>query len=126
MSALKDQLAHLKRMLRRGGATRDDAEDLVQEAVLRLCAYSRAGNEVRDTQSFLKRTVMNLAVDAYRSSRSSRFEPDSVENLGLIDLSPAPDEVCAAQQRLDKMWAALDQVSSRTREVFFMHRLQGL
>jgi RNA polymerase sigma-70 factor (ECF subfamily) len=36
-----------------------------------------------------------------------------------------PDEVFAAEQRLLGMKEALDRVSTRTREVFFMHRLQG-
>ncbi len=37
-----------------------------------------------------------------------------------------PDEVLAAEQRLIRMKETLDRVSRRTREVFFMHRLQGL
>jgi RNA polymerase sigma factor (sigma-70 family) len=32
----------------------------------------------------------------------------------------------AAEQRLLRMKETLDRVSRRTREVFFMHRLQGL
>jgi len=61
-------LRRLKKLLRRGGATPEDAEDLVQEAVLRLHAYTHAGREVHDPESFVARTALNLAVDASRSS----------------------------------------------------------
>jgi len=125
MRVLQGQLRRLKKLLRRGGATPDDAEDLVQEAMLRLHAYARAGGEVRDPEAFVKRTAFNLAVDVHRSSRSDRYELASVEDLELIDMSPAPDAVFEAEQRLVRMKAALDRVSPRTRDIFFMHRLQG-
>jgi RNA polymerase sigma-70 factor (ECF subfamily) len=65
-------------------------------------------------------------VDLHRSSRRDRFETEPVEVLDLLDLGPTPDEIVAAEQRLIRMKETLDRVSRRTREVFFMHRLQGL
>jgi RNA polymerase sigma factor (sigma-70 family) len=126
MRGLKMQLRRLQSFLRRRGASPQDAEDLVQEAVVRLFAYTRKTGEVRNAEAFLTRAALNLAVDLHRSSRRDRFEPEPVEVLDLLDLGPAPDEVLAAEQRLLSMKKALDQVSRRTREVFFMHRLQGL
>jgi RNA polymerase sigma factor (sigma-70 family) len=126
MSVLKNQLRQLQKFLRRRGASPQDAEDLVQEAVVRLFAYTRKSGEVRNPAAFLTRTALNLAVDLHRSSRRDRFEPEPVEVLDLLDIGPAPDEVLAAEQRLLGMRKALDNVSRRTREVFFMHRLQGL
>jgi RNA polymerase sigma factor (sigma-70 family) len=126
MSVLKNQLRQLQKFLRRRGSSPQDAEDLVQEAVVRLFAYTRKVGEVRNTEAFLTRTAMNLAVDLHRSSHLDRFVPESVEVLDLLDLGPAPDEVLAAEQRLLRMKETLDRVSRRTREVFFMHRLQGL
>ena len=126
MRVLKNQLRQLQKFLRRRGSSAQDAEDLVQEAVVRLFAYTRKVGEVRNTEAFLTRTAMNLAVDLHRSSRRDRFASEPVEVLDLLDLGPAPDEVFEAEQRLQRMKEALDQVSRRTREVFFMHRLQGL
>lgn len=122
---IAEQWRHLRKLLRGRGATREDAEDLVQEAVLRLHAFTRAGGEVRDQEAFVARTALNLAVDAYRHSRRNLYELEPVEELELVDMDPTPDEVFAAEQRLIKMREALDRVSVRTREVFFMHRLQG-
>lgn len=125
MRSFKSPLRHLEKLLLRRGTRREDAEDLVQEAVLRLHAYTRAGGVVRDQEAFLARTAFNLAIDLRRHSRGDLYTADPVEELGLVDTQPAPDEVFAAEQRLLEMRRALDRVSTRTREVFFMHRLQG-
>jgi RNA polymerase sigma-70 factor (ECF subfamily) len=122
---LKEQLLHLKRILLHRGASREDAEDLVQEAVLRLHMYARAGGRVHDQEAFVTRCALNLAVDAYRHSRGDLYEREPVEDLNLADMGPTPDEVFAAEQRLLRMRQTLDRVSLRTREIFFMHRLQG-
>jgi RNA polymerase sigma-70 factor (ECF subfamily) len=125
MLSLARRLQHLRRLLRRRGASALEAEDLVQEAVLRLHVYTRTGGEVRNPNAFLLRTAMNLAVDTHRRSRADLYETAPIEELNLIDLAPAPEEIVAAEQRLRRMKDALDRVSSRTREIFFMHRLQG-
>jgi RNA polymerase sigma factor (sigma-70 family) len=125
MDVFLRQLRSLKNLLRRRGATPDQAEDLVQEAVLRLHAYTRQGNQVQNQEAFLTRTALNLAVDQHRHARLDSYESEPVENLDLPDLEPAPDEVFAAEQRLMKMQAALERANARTRDVFFMHRLYG-
>lgn len=118
-------LRRVKRLLRRRGATAEDAEDLVQEAVLRLHVYASAGNEIRSPESFVARTALNLAIDAARHAHANLYEATSVEELTIIDTQPRPEEVFAAEERLIRMKDTLDRVSPRTREVFFMHRLQG-
>src|SRR5687768_4709697 len=126
MRALKSQFRRMTRLLRGHGSSREDAEDLVQEAMLRLHAYARSGGEVRDAEGFVLRTALNLAVDIRRHTHPERYTEEPLENLELVDISPCPDEVFAAEQRLLKMKESLDRVSVRTREIFFMHRLQGL
>ena len=76
MRVLKSQLRQLQKFLRRRGSSPQDAEDLVQEAVVRLFAYTRKVGEVRNTEAFLTRTAMNLAVDLHRSSHLDRFVPE--------------------------------------------------
>jgi RNA polymerase sigma factor (sigma-70 family) len=44
----------------------------------------------------------------------------------VVDTTPTPDEVLEGDQCLQRMRNALDAVSRRTRDVFFMHRLDGL
>jgi RNA polymerase sigma factor (sigma-70 family) len=122
-------ISHLRRLtllLRRRGRTPEEAEDLVQEAFLRLHVFLQEGNDVRETEAFLVRTVLNLSVDAHRRSHRDLYVDEPPEELPLIDLAPAPEEVLAAEQRLVRMRAVLDaQVNPRTREVYFLHRLEG-
>ena len=122
------QMRKLVGLLRRRGQTREDAEDLVQEAFLRLHAFLAGGKDVQKTEGFLVRTVLNLAVDARRRDKRECRDlfVEAVEDLPLVDLGPSPEEIFSAEKRLLQMRAVLDRkVSARTREVFFLHRLEG-
>jgi RNA polymerase sigma factor (sigma-70 family) len=115
----------LLRLLRRRGRSREDAEDLIQEAMLRLHLYAKSDVVVHE-QAFLKHAVYNLAIDHYRRdcSRVSReVQIDDVDRQHpLIATSPTPDQILDYQQRLDQLTALLDSVSRRTREIYLAHR----
>jgi RNA polymerase sigma-70 factor (ECF subfamily) len=106
------------------GRSREDAEDLIQEAFLRLHVYCQT-HEVHEPEAFLVRTVQNLSVDSYRRAHRNMYVDDSVESMSVVDVRLAPDEDLAVQQRLDQVRATLDALKPRTREVFLMHRLEG-
>lgn len=116
----------MRKLLRRRGRTREEAEDLIQEAFLRMQAYCKQGGEVREPEAFLVRTVLRLSMNAHRHEHRHLYAEETVEDLSVADLGPSPDEVLAAEQCLKGMREALDSVNRRTREVFFMHRLDGL
>jgi RNA polymerase sigma factor (sigma-70 family) len=129
MSAWKQQFRKVMDVLRRRGQSHEDAEDLVQEAFLRLHVFLEDGKEVRAPDSFLIRTALNLAVDAQRRDvrdRRDQFLPESIEDLAIADFRPTPEENVAAELRLEEMRRMLDEkVSPTTREVFLLHRLEG-
>src|SRR5688572_2363420 len=95
----------LLKLLRRRGRSREEAEDLIQEAFLRMQAYCNEGGEVREPEAFLVRTVLRLSLNARRDAHRDLYAPQTVEELPIVDLSPAPDEVLAAEQCLEKMRA---------------------
>lgn len=119
----------LKKLLRRRGQSPEDAEDLVQEAFVRLQAFLNQGNTVERPEAFLVRVALNLAVDQHRRDRRQhrdQFEPEPVEELALIDIGPTPEDIFSAEKRLAQIREALDtKVSVLTRQVFFLHRLEG-
>lgn len=120
-------LHHMRRILLRRGGTREQAEDLIQEAFLKMQEYCEKGGRVRQPEAFLVRTVLRLASNARRDEHRNLYVEDNVEQLALvIDANPTPDEVLAGEQCLERMRDALDAASSRTRDIFFMHRLDGL
>lgn len=117
----------LRLLLLRRGRTREEAEDLIQDAFLKMQEYCERGGQVRQPEGFLVRTVLRLAANARRDAHRNLYYEEPVENLTLIvDTTPTPDEVLAGDQCLERMRDALDAVSRRTRDVFFMQRLDGL
>jgi len=117
----------LRMLLLRRGRTREEAEDLIQDAFLKMQEYCERGGQVRQPEGFLVRTVLRLAANARRDAHRNLYYEEPVENLTLIvDTTPTPDEVLAGDQCLARMGDALDAVSRRTRDVFFMQRLDGL
>jgi len=125
MSRLTARVARLMKVCRRRGRSQEEAEDLIQEAFLRLHEYCRK-TEVRDEEAFLARTVSNLAINEYRRERILSFAQETVEELeqsaGLSDSSPGPERICAAQQRLDEITRTLGAVSERTCQIFLAQR----
>jgi RNA polymerase sigma-70 factor (ECF subfamily) len=125
MSRLAARFARLMKVCRRRGRSQEEAEDLIQEAFLRLHEYCQT-TEVRDEEAFLARTVSNLAINEYRRERIVSFAHETVEELeqtiGLSDSTPGPERICAAQQRLDEITRTLGAVSERTCQIFLAQR----
>ena len=124
MSTIAYLRTKLRRLLRSRGRTPEDADDLIQEAFLRLQLYCQE-KPVEHSEAFLVRTVLNLSVDERRSARSRTTSEASVEVLPLIDTRPPPEEVLATQQRLQRVMQALEALPPRAREVFILHRAEG-
>lgn len=109
-------------------ATRDpdNAEDHLHAAFLRLQDY-RKSKRVENPIGFLVRAAVNLSMDARRQERVRRnHAPDIAERLRIENLAPLQDEVIEARKRLEAVQAALAQLTPRTRDVFLMHRVEGL
>jgi RNA polymerase sigma-70 factor (ECF subfamily) len=113
----------LKRVARRtqGHA---DTEDLVQSAFIRMQNYS-ATRPVDNPAAFLVQTAVNIRLDAWRREKllGKRQFSESLEEFE--NAAPLPDEVMASRARLERVKAGIDQLPSRTREIFVMHRLEN-
>jgi RNA polymerase sigma-70 factor (ECF subfamily) len=113
------------KVCRRRGRSHEEAEDLIQEAFLRLHEYCRT-SQVRNEEAFLTRIVSNLAINEYRREQIVSYAHETLEELeqsvGLADATPGPERIVAGQQRLDEIIQVLDAVSERTCEIFLAHR----
>lgn len=125
MFARPPGFTRLLKLLRRQGRSQEDAEDLIQEAFLRLMEYCRT-QEVRNEEGFVQRTAVNLSIDRYRVDGHHPYAAQPVEELAeilpLVDSGPTPDEVLAAQDRLNEVRRVLGAVSPRTRDIYLAHR----
>jgi len=115
----------LMKFLRRKGRSHEDAEDLLQEAMLRLHLYGQAVPVVNE-EAFLRHAVNNLSIDQHRRDRLDLRKGMPIEELNartpLIAPGSTPEETSEDQQRLGHIRAVLDAGSLRTREIYFAHR----
>jgi RNA polymerase sigma factor (sigma-70 family) len=104
---------------------RDDAEDLLHSSFLRM--IEKKDRIVVNPEAFLLRSAINEARDGYRRAQHPAA-PQTMDQvvLHVQDGAPLQDETLIARQRLDRIKQGLDQLTPRTREIFLMHRLDGL
>lgn len=121
----QDVLAKVRGALQRRGRTEHEAEDLVQEAWLRLARYEDEQQPVEQPEAFLMRTALNLSVDAHRMS-AGRGEHVVLEDVVLIDTTPSIEAVLLAKERMARLTMGLGRLSEKTRDVFLAHRVDGL
>jgi len=124
MDEFRTLLTKLRRLLRSRGRSVDDADDLIQDAFLRLQIYCRE-HAVEKREAFLVRTVLNLSADQVRREHRLNLEHGLLEKLTLVDPGPGPDAVYSGQKRLLHWQAGLAALSPRRREVFLLNRLEG-
>ncbi len=109
---------------------REDAEDVTQEAFLRLW---RQGDEVDPGRvaGWLARVVHNLCIDQTRRRKvvRTRFgQADTEAAAALPALGPAadPDWALRLDQRQQLILDAMATLSAETRSVMMMHYFQGM
>jgi RNA polymerase sigma-70 factor (ECF subfamily) len=109
----------------RKGRSREDAEDLIQEAMLHLHVYAKAHFVVNEG-AFLRHAVRNLAIDQYRHDRVRLSQEVSIEEVEResrsVTSGPTPDQIVDSQQQLEELTALLEAVSLRTRDIFMANR----
>ncbi|HLI52057.1 MAG TPA: RNA polymerase sigma factor [Thermomicrobiaceae bacterium] len=103
------------------------AEDLVQEAFLRLLRQRsyRAGRPVKP---WLYAIATNLARDHFKSAavrRAGRDSDDSGVLLVLADTAPGPEDHALASERGSEVRAALARLSEEHRVVLVLRFYQG-
>ena len=118
-------------MLRARLGNEQDAEDLVQELYLRL--QRSAEPEVREPAAYLYKMALNLARDHQRErlrskARDRQWVEATQTELGgepVVGGTPA-DLAYGAKQRLERLMAALEELSPHCRRVFTLHKFEGL
>ena len=117
-------VSRVKGALRRRGRSEQDAEDLVQEAFVRLACYQRQ-HVVDSPEAFLMKSAINLSIDAYRC-RSRQGEELLHEEVALVDPAPGTEDVQVSRERLRRLSVCVARLNEKTRAIFLAHRLDGL
>lgn len=126
MSTLSDMLRKARAAVLRRGASHNDADDLVQEAFLRLEGYERV-HTVRSREAFLVSTAVNLSIDRGRRRGRGPFADDVVADLDAVAEDRAgPDEILSARLRLRRLEEGMALLPERTRRILLRRRMDGL
>lgn len=120
---LQATLARVRAALRRRGTSAQDADDLVQEAWVRLAGYQR-DQVVAQPEAFVMRAALNLAIDAHRM-RVNHGEEVLVEEVILLDTAPDIETQVLARERLARLSECLARLNDKTRAIFLSHRIDG-
>lgn len=116
--------SRVRAALIRRGRTRHDADDLVQEAWVRLACYERR-QTVDEPEAFLMRAALNLSIDAYRTSRN-HGEQVLLDDVVLVDSTPSAETVVLARERIARVSECLAGLDAKTCKIFLAHRIEGL
>ncbi|WP_310742160.1 RNA polymerase sigma factor SigJ [Microbispora sp. H13382] len=106
----------------------DEAEDVVQDAWLRLRAAKAAdGDEIRDATGWLVVTVSRLALDVLRSARRRREEYVGPWLPEPVLMGPDPAERVTLDESMSMaMLVVLESLSPAERTAFVLHDVFGL
>ena len=115
--------SRIKAALRRRGRSEQDADDLLQEAFVRLACYERE-HTVDEPEAFLMKTALNLSIDTYRA-RMSRGEEVLLEDVVLVDTAPGAEDILLSRERLARLGECLGRINEKTLEIFVAYRLDG-
>ena len=107
----------------RRGRSEHEAEDLVQEAWVRLACYEQE-QVVLEPEAFMMRTALNLSIDAHRSS-VSHGEEVLLEEVVLVDSAPSTEAIVLGRERARRMSHCLGRLPDRSRAIFLAHRIDG-
>jgi RNA polymerase sigma-70 factor, ECF subfamily len=120
--ALLDHVAALRRyaLLLVGEAA--DADDLVQECVLRVLSQARTWRPVRDLRAYMFAVLHNAFIDTHRRRRSRQTEVP-IETV-IADLSAPASQTKWLEVR--DLVAALAQLPTEQREVVLLVGLEGM
>lgn len=122
-------LSHVRMVLRHRGCTREDADDLAQEASLKLICYELA-HRIDRPDAFLMRTAINLAIDAHRAQRcrGDQLLPDASvpEVLQVEDPAPTAEATVLGKERMARFSEGLVGLNVKTCRIYLDHRMHGM
>jgi RNA polymerase sigma-70 factor (ECF subfamily) len=117
--------ALVRRVLRRTIGPHNDVEDLVQEVFLRFYRNRALLRNPEALRSFLFGITLRVASSELRSRRVRgwlRLTPDGV----LDEQAVAPHTDADAREAVNRLYAILDRLDTKSRLAFVLHYIEGL
>lgn len=125
---LRPHLDRLYRLAFRLTGTRADAQDLVQEVLVRLYERRDELTSISDLGPWLSRVLYNRFVDDARKHARKRLTAIDPDNLGPADCDcerQQPDAMAESEFSITQVRAGLAALSLEHRSVLLMHDAEG-
>ena len=108
-------------------ASLSDADDIVQEAYVRVLRARARGASFPNAKSFLFTTARNLAIDWCRHRRVIPLESlGRTEHLAVQEEQPHAAEAASRAQELELLAQAIQSLPPRCQQILRLRRLRGL
>ncbi len=122
----------LVRFLKRKVNNPEDAEDIAQNAFIRIQRLAEQG-ELENPKAYLYQTASNLAIDMMRREKLHQNyvrqtiskEQFSDEEFSSITDYCTPERLLSARSELDAIKKAMDDLPIKCRQAFLLHRIKG-
>ena len=103
----------------------DLAEDVVQDALLRLSSDRIGPNKVRHPRAYVLRTVANIACNLVEGERArERHEATATRTRGELETSAA--QRAQSKEEVERVYAAIDRLPQEFRVAIHLRALEGL
>lgn len=124
---LRPHLAKLYRLAYRLTANQPDAEDLVQDVLVKICARADEVTSIRDLSPWLGRVLYNHFIDDRRryGRMPIKLVADGEVDFLLADEAAQPEQSAAIQQYRQQLVKELAKLSEEQRVVLLLHDAEG-
>jgi RNA polymerase sigma factor (sigma-70 family) len=112
--------------LRQRLRTPEDANDVAQEAYIRMMQYQNS-RQIRSPSSMLFRIAINVANDLGRSEQVRRASDQcSLDAVELVSDTPSAEREISGQQELELLRAAIEDLPPKCRQAFLLSRVRRM
>ncbi|MGD0797561.1 MAG: sigma-70 family RNA polymerase sigma factor [Acidobacteriaceae bacterium] len=101
-----------------------EAEDVVQDAFVRVLQHKGELGRIAEVRPWLVRIAWNLALDRRRRMRPEQM--DEAFAAGLVARAAAADDALAEAARIGKVLAAMERLPGREREALLLSAMEEL
>ena len=103
-----------------------DVDDLVQESYVRVW-LRQSKQPIASVRAFLFKVARHLALNSLRHERASPFlAVTEITASRVVEERPGPADQACTHEELDLLFAAIDALPARCREVYILRKLRGL
>jgi RNA polymerase sigma factor (sigma-70 family) len=125
---LHPHINYLYRLAFRFCGNQEDAEDLVQDLLIKLYSKRDELEKVEKLRPWMTTSLYRMFVDNFRKKKRSPLEPIDDETVfyeTTVSKDSTPDKTLAEDQRIDQIQAAFNRLSENHRILMTLHDIEG-